>query len=130
MALASHGKKMSDLLDFRSFCGCSKKTRCCPLLVGRVWALVPIDLALLSEKTELVNINLPSRVLRRIDAATKAAGEWRSGFIAWRTLAVKPSSFALAPLIEALWLARIAGDESTVACPWLARYSITKPASR
>ena len=47
-----------------------------------VWAVVPVDLAALSDKVERVNITLPARVLRRIDAAAKAAGESRSGFIA------------------------------------------------
>lgn len=54
---------------------------------GWVWAVVPIDLAVLSDKVERVNITLPARVLRRIDAAAKAAGETRSGFIARRSLA-------------------------------------------
>jgi metal-responsive CopG/Arc/MetJ family transcriptional regulator len=36
----------------------------------------------LSDKAERVNITLPARVLRSIDAAVKAAGESRSGFIA------------------------------------------------
>lgn len=47
-----------------------------------VWAIIPIDLAKLSDKVERINITLPARVLRRIDAAAKAAGESRSGFIA------------------------------------------------
>lgn len=47
-----------------------------------VWAIVTIDLAELSDKVERINITLPSRVLRRIDAAAKEAGESRSGFIA------------------------------------------------
>jgi metal-responsive CopG/Arc/MetJ family transcriptional regulator len=51
-----------------------------------VWAVVAVDLAELSDKTERVNITLPSRVLRRIDAAAKAAGESRSGFIARQVL--------------------------------------------
>lgn len=49
---------------------------------GWIWAVVDIDLAQLSDKAERVNITLPSRVLRRIDQAAKAAGESRSGFIA------------------------------------------------
>jgi len=58
-----------------------------PEYAGWVWAVVPVDLAALSDKVERVNITLPSRVLRRIDAAAKAAGESRSGFIARRSLA-------------------------------------------
>lgn len=53
-----------------------------PELSGWVWAVVTVDLAELSDKAERVNITLPARVLRRIDAAAKAAGESRSGFIA------------------------------------------------
>ena len=46
-----------------------------------------IDIASLSDKAERINITLPSRVLRRIDQAAKAAGESRSGYIARRALA-------------------------------------------
>ena len=53
-----------------------------PEYAGWIWAVVTIDLAELSDKAERINITLPSRVLRRIDAAAKAAGESRSGFIA------------------------------------------------
>ena len=53
---------------------------------GWVWAVVPIDLAALSDKAERVNITLPARVLRRIDAAAKEAGESRSGYIARRVM--------------------------------------------
>jgi hypothetical protein len=48
--------------------------------------LVTIDIASLSDKAECVNIILPSRVLRRIDQAAKAAGESRSGYMARRAL--------------------------------------------
>lgn len=59
-----------------------------PEFAGWIWAVVEIDLASLSDKTERINITLPSRVLRRIDKAALAAGESRSGFIARRMLAV------------------------------------------
>ena len=49
---------------------------------GWVWAVVAVDLAQLSDKAERVNITLPARVLRRIDAAAKEAGESRSGYLA------------------------------------------------
>lgn len=49
---------------------------------GWIWAIVEIDLTALSDKVERINITLPSRILRRIDQAAKAAGETRSGFIA------------------------------------------------
>jgi predicted RNase H-like HicB family nuclease len=51
-----------------------------------VWAVVSVDLASLSDKVERVNITLPSRVLRRIDADAKALGESRSGYIARKAL--------------------------------------------
>ena len=54
---------------------------------GWTWGLVTIDIASLSDKAERINITLPSRVLRRIDQAAKAAGESRSGYIARRALA-------------------------------------------
>ena len=44
------------------------------------------DPALLDDTIERVNITLPRRVLRRLDALAKAAGESRSGFIAHLTL--------------------------------------------
>ena len=53
-----------------------------PEFAGWIWAVVSVDLATLSDKAERVNITLPARVLRRIDAAAKAAGESRSGVIA------------------------------------------------
>ncbi|GAB3495183.1 type II toxin-antitoxin system HicB family antitoxin [Curvibacter fontanus] len=54
---------------------------------GWTWAVVTVDIATLSDKTERINITLPARVLRRIDQAAKAAGESRSGYIARRALA-------------------------------------------
>lgn len=57
-----------------------------PEYAGWVWAVVAVDLAALSDKAERVNITLPARVLRRIDAAARAAGETRSGYIARRAL--------------------------------------------
>ena len=52
------------------------------------WAvgIVTIDPALLDDKAERVNITLPRRVLKRLDALAKAAGATRSGFIAQLTL--------------------------------------------
>lgn len=49
---------------------------------GWIWALVKIDPAAMDETLERVNISLPRRVLYRLDAQAKAAGETRSGFIA------------------------------------------------
>ncbi|HYE34639.1 type II toxin-antitoxin system HicB family antitoxin [Methylocaldum sp.] len=51
-----------------------------------VWAVVTVDPAALDDSVERVNITLPRRVLHRLDARAKAAGESRSGFIAKMTL--------------------------------------------
>ncbi|WP_298136213.1 type II toxin-antitoxin system HicB family antitoxin [Acidiferrobacter sp.] len=51
-----------------------------------IWGLVTIDPAGLDDTTERINISLPRRVLSRLDAQAKAAGESRSGFIAKLTL--------------------------------------------
>lgn len=49
---------------------------------GFIWAIVEIDPAILDDKAERVNITLPRRVLARLDAKAKEAGETRSGYIA------------------------------------------------
>lgn len=46
------------------------------------WAVVKVDPAALDDTLERVNISLPRRVLRRLDALAGAQGETRSGFIA------------------------------------------------
>ena len=51
------------------------------------WSCTICRVVFLSDKAERINITLPSRVLRRIDQAAKAAGETRSGYIARRALA-------------------------------------------
>ncbi|MDY7579069.1 type II toxin-antitoxin system HicB family antitoxin [Herbaspirillum sp. RTI4] len=53
---------------------------------GWIWAAVSVDLSTLSDKAERVNITLPARVLRKIDAAAAASGESRSGYLARRAL--------------------------------------------
>ncbi|MEI7870071.1 MAG: type II toxin-antitoxin system HicB family antitoxin [Candidatus Methylumidiphilus sp.] len=47
-----------------------------------VWALVSVDPAELDDTLEQVDITLPRRVLRHLDARAKAAGESRSGYFA------------------------------------------------
>ena len=49
---------------------------------GCIWAVAEVDPALLSDEIERINITLPKRVLSRLDAKAKKAGETRSGFIA------------------------------------------------
>lgn len=60
-----------------------------PEYAGLVWALVEVDPAVLDERAERVNITLPRRVLARLDAKARAAGETRSGFIARLALAAR-----------------------------------------
>ena len=53
-----------------------------PEFNGWLWALVKVDPAMLDDTFERVNISLPRRVLHRLDARARSAGETRSGFIA------------------------------------------------
>lgn len=55
---------------------------------GWIWAVVEVDPAMLDDHAERVNITLPRRVLARLDAKAKAAGETRSGYIARLILSV------------------------------------------
>lgn len=57
-----------------------------PDFAGWSFGVITIDPALLDDAVERVNITLPRRVLMRLDALAKAAGESRSGFIAQLTL--------------------------------------------
>jgi predicted RNase H-like HicB family nuclease len=50
--------------------------------VGWLFGLVTVDPAQLDDIIERVNITLPRRVLRRLDAKAREAGETRSGYIA------------------------------------------------
>jgi predicted RNase H-like HicB family nuclease len=53
-----------------------------PELAGWLWAVVKVDPAALDDTIERVNISLPRRVLARLDALAREAGDTRSGFIA------------------------------------------------
>ena len=53
-----------------------------PEFDGWLWALVKVDPAMLDDTVERVNISLPRRVLHRLDARARTAGETRSGCIA------------------------------------------------
>lgn len=53
---------------------------------GWLVGVITIDPNLLENTIERVNITLPRRVLARLDARAKAAGESRSGYIAILTL--------------------------------------------
>ena len=56
-----------------------------------VWAVVKVDPAVLDDTLERVNISLPRRVLHRLDALARAAGETRSGYIARMALESRPA---------------------------------------
>ena len=53
-----------------------------PEMADRVWAVVNVDPARLDDRIARINITLPRRVLARLDAAARSAGETRSGYIA------------------------------------------------
>jgi predicted RNase H-like HicB family nuclease len=53
---------------------------------GWTFGVITLDPALLDDAVERVNITLPRRVLKRLDALARAAGESRSGYIAQLTL--------------------------------------------
>jgi predicted RNase H-like HicB family nuclease len=57
-----------------------------PDYAGWTFAVVTVDPGLLDDTIERVNITLPRRVLKRLDALARAAGETRSGYIAQLTL--------------------------------------------
>lgn len=57
-----------------------------PEYAGWLIGVITLDPALLDDTIERVNITLPRRVLRRLDALAQAAGESRSGYIAHLTL--------------------------------------------
>jgi len=59
-----------------------------PQFAGWIFAVVSVNPDLLDDSTERVNITLPRRVLARLDAQARAAGESRSGYIAHMTLDV------------------------------------------
>jgi predicted RNase H-like HicB family nuclease len=58
-----------------------------PEFEGWLFGVIDLDPVLLDDTIERVNITLPGRVLRRLDARARAAGESRSAFIAHLTLA-------------------------------------------
>jgi predicted RNase H-like HicB family nuclease len=52
-----------------------------PDYAGWIVGVADIDLSKLTDKTERLNICLPSRVLRRLDRCASKAGESRSGYL-------------------------------------------------
>lgn len=64
--------KASDIERLRSKRGMRKWT----------WAIVDVDMSQLGDKAARINITLPQRVLRAVDAHARRQGETRSGFLA------------------------------------------------
>ncbi len=60
-----------------------------PHYQGWTFGVITVDPALLDDTTERVNVTLSRRVLKRLDAQARAAGESRSGYIAYLTVAVE-----------------------------------------
>src|ERR1700712_2235806 len=57
-----------------------------PEYAGWTFGVITLDPALLDDTVERVNITLPRRGVKRLDALARAAGESRSGYIAHLTL--------------------------------------------
>jgi predicted RNase H-like HicB family nuclease len=57
-----------------------------PAYAGWTIGVITVDPALLDDTIQRVNITLPRRVLKRLDALAQASGETRSGYIAHLTL--------------------------------------------
>jgi predicted RNase H-like HicB family nuclease len=57
-----------------------------PDYAGWAFGVIAVDPAALDNTVERVNITLPRRILLRLDAQARAAGESRSGYIAHLTM--------------------------------------------
>ncbi len=69
-----------------------ENVRARPEFAGWVFGVVAVDPALLDDTVERVNVTLPRRVLRRLDALARAAGESRSAYIAHLTLSERDAA--------------------------------------
>src|SRR5664279_3576107 len=49
---------------------------------GWTWAVVDVDASELGDKAARINITMPQRILRAVDAYARKQGETRSGFLA------------------------------------------------
>lgn len=54
-------------------------------------SVVDVDLSAVTDDVKRINITLPARVLRRLDALAKKANETRSGYIARRIALASPN---------------------------------------
>lgn len=57
-----------------------------PDYAGGVWAIAAIDPSKISGKAKRVNVTIPEHFLAQIDAAAKAMGSTRSGFLTMAAL--------------------------------------------
>jgi predicted RNase H-like HicB family nuclease len=57
-----------------------------PEYAGWTFGVIAVDPAALDSTVERVNITLPRRILLRLDVQARAAGESRSGYIAYLTM--------------------------------------------
>lgn len=57
-----------------------------PDYAGWTFGVITVEPEMLDDTVERVNITLPRRVLKRLDALARAAGKSRSGYIAQLTL--------------------------------------------
>ncbi len=62
--------------------------RLAPHFAGWSFGVITLDPAVFEDTIERVNVTLPRRVLKRLDALARAAGESRSSYIAQMTLDV------------------------------------------
>lgn len=63
-----------------------------PDFAGWTFGVITLDSALFEDTVERVNVTLPRRVLKRLDAMARAAGQSRSSYIASLTLGVSDHS--------------------------------------
>jgi predicted RNase H-like HicB family nuclease len=68
---------------------------------GWMFGIITLDPALFDDTIERVNISLPRRVLQRLDALARSAGESRSGYIAQLTLEERGAAVRAAETTEA-----------------------------
>ena len=66
-----------------------------PDYAGWIFGLISVDAGLLDDTVERVNITLPRRVLLRLDALARSAGETRSGYIAHQVTLDNPRRIAV-----------------------------------
>jgi len=69
-----------------------------PDFTGWLFGVITVDPSLLDDTIERVNITLPRRVLKRLDALARIAGETRSGYISHLTLIQRDQTNPVPPI--------------------------------